>query len=75
MCLYMGVLIIARIFASEIWEAYFGRAYLFFWEERGGIYNQNFTVFNDLTLPVFRAVFGQFQCLKFSQYYQKRFVF
>ena len=46
MGLCSGGLIIRRIFASEIWGAYF-REGLFF-GGRGGTYYQNFTVFVDV---------------------------
>ena len=47
---YLGGLIkiIGRIFASEIWEAYFreGSFFFFFWGGGGGAYYRNLTVFS-----------------------------
>ena len=44
MGLYSGGLIIGRIFASEIWGAYFRDRLLFLWGGGGGAYYRNFTV-------------------------------
>ena len=47
MGLYTGGLIVGRIFASEIWGAYFWEG-LFFFLGGGGAYYRNFTIYNTL---------------------------
>ena len=49
MGLYSGGLIIGRIFASEIWGAYFRED--LFWAGGGGAYYRNFTILQQQ--PVF----------------------